>query len=345
MAPYGSYRPGEYVDPVAEVMRRRAEMGYRDDEVANSALDQMNDRAGQYYDRGSVGARPGDIDLGPVIASQKVGTVVRSPAEVVQAGQAFDPLAERLKTTGSLDVPRGERPELPANLPANDYGLGANLATAANLDEIERAYNIGAGRPDESIDDLKQRLGFKWGPGVELGANGRPVEDSAISAGSGSLNPQLFAQAGFGNESRGGGGVSTVTDPAVVPEYMLEDAKRRIELADPYGVGYRRALAGVDVDKALAIEGGKADITYGQQQRTVNEMSNFERAVDAEVNDNLARLRQRPEYARMSPEQRQLAESKISGAGTAAKEAQRSRYGLASGKATTTFKSDGGFGG
>lgn len=89
---------------------------------------------------------------------------------------------------------------------------------------------------EESIEDVKARLGFSWGPGVQLDASGRPTTSTTIGAGTLS-RPRVAAR-----ESTGGGGFVTADveslPPGQRPPSYWED--RGLELRD---IASRAALA------------------------------------------------------------------------------------------------------
>jgi hypothetical protein len=190
---------------------------------------------------------------------RKIGDAVRSPEEAAAAmapPAAVDPLTERLKRQAVM---------------TDDLGLAENQKTAASLDEIDRAYQRGAGNQSEvSPEELRRNLGFSWGKNVDVDpATGRPRSNSTISTFDAARGRTPIAA----NESQGGGGVSTLGEgPRFrnIQPWQVEDAQGAAAISeaersveDPMWL--RRAAAGLDVEKAAAIEGNKADIQAGTE--------------------------------------------------------------------------------
>jgi hypothetical protein len=193
----------------------------------------------------------------PLSTTKKIGDAVRSPQEAAAAmapPTRVDPIMERIKRDAAM----------------NDYGLAANQRTAAQMDETDRAYQMGAGVPDPSPEELRHALGFSWGKGVDVDpATGRPRSNSTISTWDPSQGRTTIAA----NESAGGGGVSTLGQAPPfrnVQPWQVEDVGRAADVTaaersieEPLWL--QRAVAGLDVEKAGAIEGNRARILAGTE--------------------------------------------------------------------------------
>lgn len=191
----------------------------------------------------------------------KIGEAVRSPADAAAAIRptapaAVDPLTARLEREAVM---------------RDDLGLAANQRTAEQLDEVDRAYQRGEGNVSEATpEELRHSLGFSWGKDVDVDpATGRPRSSSSIST----WDPTQGRTTIAANESQGGGGVSTLGEgPRFrnIQPWQVEDTGRAADVAaaersieEPLWL--QRAIMQMDVDKAGAIEGNRANILAGTE--------------------------------------------------------------------------------
>lgn len=169
MAKYGSYVPGS-PDPILEA-RRRGNTGFRDNSIANAAMEMNRDRNAAYHDAGGVGPRPGDISLNTVaprvakIEAAKVPEPSFAPEQRPTSAAQSEPWSAISRAAAP---PTKDLPEFPryggAYEGPTEWGSDYSLAQVAH-DEAARA-----GISDRYIAGVERA-------NAEDAARGNPFED------------------------------------------------------------------------------------------------------------------------------------------------------------------------